>query len=81
MSIENAVTEVFLQNADIAENIALKGGGVYVNSVPHFRIVGLGLRFSESFSRFTRNRASIGGALYVSAENREKNKILVCIHY
>lgn len=81
MSIENAVSEVFLQHVTATGNTALRGGGIYVDSVPHFRISGGRRGTVESVNKFKKNKASVGGGLYVSAENRQSNTILVCVYH
>lgn len=78
-SVENALSDFFLQQLVAKENHAIKGGGVFVNSAPNFRISSATFPDGEVPSIFEGNQATSGGGLYFSAEHRQANKVVVSV--
>ncbi|GMH42716.1 hypothetical protein BSKO_10635 [Bryopsis sp. KO-2023] len=73
LSVEDAVSDFFIQQVQARGNKALKGGGIYVDSAAGFRISAV----PKTKSVFEKNVAVEGGGLHISQAHRQTNMLQV----
>lgn len=77
LSVIDAVTELNVQEGKFNDNIAMRGGGAFVDTASHLKLFTNPAYPETAPTRFRKNRAVSGGALMIIPRNLQRNKIEV----
>lgn len=80
ISVINAVTDMFVQEGKFDDNVAMRGGGAFIDTASHLRFYTNPAYEKKAPTIFRRNKAVSGGALLVIPRSLRKNKIEVTIN-